>query len=124
MIITQEYCSFGDCSRLIRMHKAKEVSFTEEQVVKLLIQLVRGLQAAYKEDTIHHDIKPANIFICSNGIVKLGDFGVAESTYLEKIYGPQKGQKDVGTLPYMAKEIWDNEEFIDNMDSKDKLKLY
>jgi serine/threonine protein kinase len=64
------------------------------------------------------------LFIDSNGLVKLGDLGVAEMTWVtELIYGPQKGQNDIGTLLYMAYDIWSKEDFTDNMSNEDRKKL-
>lgn len=41
------------------------------------LQTCTGLTAAHKEGVIHRDLKPANIFQCSDGTIKLLDFGMA-----------------------------------------------
>jgi serine/threonine protein kinase len=106
------------------MHRDKKIRFSEEQVLKLLIQSLKGLKAAYDKGINHCDVKPGNLFIDSNGLVKLGDLGVAEMAHLTAwIYGPQKGQNDIGTLLYMAYDIWSKEDFTDNMDEDDRKKL-
>ncbi len=67
-----------------------EIKFSEEQVLKVLIQAVRGLKGAYNEYINHLDIKPQNLFIEAHGIIKLGDFGIAQDPEIKKkFYGPQ-----------------------------------
>ncbi len=45
--------------------------------VDIAIQLCAGLEAAHKQGVVHRDVKPANIWLCLNGTVKLLDFGIA-----------------------------------------------
>lgn len=42
-------------------------------------QLAEGLDTAYKNGVVHRDIKPQNIVINSQGVVKITDFGLARS---------------------------------------------
>lgn len=42
-------------------------------------QMVEGLDTAYKQGVVHRDIKPQNILINSNDMVKITDFGLARS---------------------------------------------
>lgn len=46
--------------------------------VNLMKQCLRGLERAAREGIIHRDIKPGNLLIDDQGIVKLADFGLAE----------------------------------------------
>lgn len=47
------------------------------KVLDIILQVCAGLQYAHNHGVIHQDIKPANIFIMPDGIVKIVDFGLA-----------------------------------------------
>ena len=46
---------------------------------KFAIQICNALEAAHDHDLIHRDIKPQNIIVTADGIVKITDFGIAKS---------------------------------------------
>ncbi len=49
----------------------------EPQVLEIALQIVDGLQAAWKVGMLHRDIKPANILLDSSGVAKIVDFGLS-----------------------------------------------
>ena len=70
----------------------------------LTFQLLNGLLYLHSCHIIHRDLKPANILITSNGVVKIGDLGLARLTYspLQALY---TGDKVVVTIWYRAPEL-------------------
>ncbi len=79
----------------------KTKALTEEQKEHIMIQLLKGLDYAHKNQVIHRDIKPENIFIDKNLNVKLGDFGLALSAEDNFVTNPYS---IVGTPSYMSPE--------------------
>jgi predicted Ser/Thr protein kinase len=50
---------------------------TPERKWKIVEQIGEALVCAHKHGVVHSDLKPANIFVCTSGIVKVMDFGIA-----------------------------------------------
>ncbi|RYG61477.1 hypothetical protein EON64_18545, partial [archaeon] len=44
----------------------------------LFLQLLLALEFVHRKKILHRDIKSSNIFLRSNGTVKLGDFGISK----------------------------------------------
>jgi Tol biopolymer transport system component len=70
-------------------------------------QIARGLAVAHARGIVHRDIKPGNIFVLSDGQVKIVDFGLA------KLAGQLKlttTGRTMGTVLYMSPELGRGEE--------------
>ena len=73
------------------------------EALSVMIQLSSALWCAHTHGIIHRDVKPQNLFMLSDGLVKLGDFGIAES---ENVTITLESSKDiVGSVHYLAPEI-------------------
>lgn len=79
-------------------------SFTQEETVKLGIDLCSALEVCAEKGIVHRDIKPHNIFVNDLGQFKLGDFGVAKV-----IEHTATGMSKKGTYSYMAPEVYHGE---------------
>jgi len=78
-------------------------SLTPAQVVFVGQQVLEPLAVAHRRGIIHRDIKPGNIFVCTDGRVKILDFGLArvlEGSDLE----PTRDGLVLGTVPYLSPE--------------------
>ena len=73
---------------------------SEEEALEVAEQMARALAAAHQRGIVHGDVKPANVFVTRDGIVKLLDFGLA------RVIDASVGRVDElrGTLAYMSPE--------------------
>ena len=74
----------------------------EKTALSIVGGVARGLDHAHKHGVIHRDIKPDNIMVTREGVVKLADLGLARST--EKPDTMTLEGKALGTPYYMAPE--------------------
>jgi serine/threonine protein kinase len=57
----------------------KEGKLDPEVAVGYILQAARGLQYAHEHGMVHRDVKPANMMINDNGIVKVADLGLVKT---------------------------------------------
>ncbi len=71
-----------------------------KEAVDYAEQIAQGLLCAHKKGIVHRDVKPSNIFVTDEGVIKILDFGVAKlgSNMLTKT------GMIVGTMQFMAPE--------------------
>ncbi len=86
-------------------------AFSRDEVLKIGIDICEALSLCEKQNIIHRDIKPDNIFISENGDYKLGDFGIARTASKTMSNMSRKG-----TPNYMAPEIYKNEPYNQSVD--------
>lgn len=67
--------------------------------VYLLRQMLSALSILYKEKIVHRDIKPENIWITEDGVLHLGDFGIARFPSV-----PEEAGKVFGSARYCSPE--------------------
>ena len=71
--IVMEYIEGKHLKQLLK----KRGKLTSEEAVDIMLQVTDGMSCAHDAYIIHRDIKPQNIMILENGLVKITDFGIA-----------------------------------------------
>ncbi|MEW2084804.1 protein kinase [Streptomyces sp. NPDC005283] len=74
-----------------------------QEAARIGAQMAAGLSVAHLQGVIHRDIKPGNIMLTSDRIVKITDFGIARFTD-DASHTLTATGKILGTGPYLAPE--------------------
>ena len=94
--ICMEYVEGNSIKELL-----KEKTLSIEEILKIVIQIAEGLNAAHKKGIVHRDIKSDNIMLTHEGLVKIMDFGLAKLRGVNKV---TKTGSTLGTVAYMSPE--------------------
>jgi eukaryotic-like serine/threonine-protein kinase len=92
-----EYMDGGSVEQMLK----KKGRFGWEETINYCRQVALALEYAHNHGIIHRDLKPANLFMGKDGLVKLGDFGIARDTQATALTA---AGRTVGTYAYMAPE--------------------
>lgn len=112
LYIVMEYVDNGDLATFISNRKKRNKYLSEDEVLRIFVQIVIALQYIHSQNVVHRDLKPQNIFLTKLGLVKIGDFGVSKQ--LNKT--SSLCQTKVGTPYYLSPEIWNNEPYGNKSD--------
>jgi eukaryotic-like serine/threonine-protein kinase len=75
-----------------------------EEVIRIISQVIEGVRALHRRDTLHQDLKPDNILIDADGSVKIVDFGSCRVGGIAEISVPFERGEALGTLDFSAPE--------------------
>ncbi|CAG9315104.1 unnamed protein product [Blepharisma stoltei] len=83
----------------LRYQISKLRNFSEEQVKFFAACIISGLEYLHLLGIIHRDIKPENLVFDKKGYLRITDFGIARTIYIEN------SKETSGTPGYMAPEV-------------------
>jgi serine/threonine protein kinase len=95
--IVMEYVNGKSCAEILR----ERGSLQPGEAVDVLAQSCRGLDYAHRNGVVHRDVKPGNLLVSRERMVKLADFGIAKAAEQSDI---TKVGSVLGTAAYLAPE--------------------
>ncbi|XP_052445306.1 probable serine/threonine-protein kinase Sps1 isoform X3 [Carassius gibelio] len=98
--IVMEYCAGGDLTKKIKTQKEKGF-FEEQQILDWFVQICLALQYIHKNNVLHRDIRPENVFLTEDGYINLGDFGCSKMLERADVYAASH----VGANNYFSPEV-------------------
>jgi predicted Ser/Thr protein kinase len=93
--MAMEYLEGNTLQTLLHNHR----TLSADRIVEVARQVCAGLDYAHSHNVIHRDVKPANIMITNENVVKIMDFGIAKSAADMTTTG-----QVLGTPTYMSPE--------------------
>jgi serine/threonine-protein kinase len=81
--------------------KIKDGPLSVDDALDVSMQICRGLMTAHEKGIVHRDVKPSNIVVTHDGVVKILDFGLAKLAGQARL---TKVGTTVGTVAYMSPE--------------------
>ena len=96
--LVTEFVPGTDLRRLVR----SQGPLSMRQAASVILQAASGLEYAHQQGLIHRDVKPANLLVTPEGIVKVSDLGLA--SFLDDTENDPRAGKIVGTPDYLSPE--------------------
>ncbi|KAI3812833.1 hypothetical protein L1987_17545 [Smallanthus sonchifolius] len=100
--VVMPFMAEGSCLHL--MKSAYPDGFEEPAIASILKETLKALEYLHQHGHIHRDVKAGNILLDTNGVIKLGDFGVSACMFDR---GDRQRSRNtfVGTPCWMAPEV-------------------
>ena len=95
--IVMEYVKGKTLKQLLK----EQGKLNSRDAVKIAIQIGKALECAHRNNIIHRDIKPHNVLLTEEGIVKVTDFGIAKASTSMTI---TNSSKILGSAHYFSPE--------------------
>lgn len=105
--IVMDYAAGGDLQKRIKSQRQKNRYFSENLILDWFTQICLALKHIHDKKILHRDLKSQNIFLTENGLIKLGDFGIAKCLN----FTMEKASTIVGTPYYLSPEIVQNQPY-------------
>jgi serine/threonine protein kinase len=85
----------------LKNYMTRKGRLSYREVISYAEQILHALEHAHSKGIVHRDIKPQNIMILQNGIIKVMDFGIAKLPNAETVTMEDKA---IGTVFYISPE--------------------
>ena len=85
----------------LKSYMSQKGALPLEETISFTEQILRALIHAHSRGIVHRDIKPQNIMLLKNGIIKVADFGIAKLPNAETVTMTDRA---IGTVYYISPE--------------------
>ena len=75
--MTMEFLEGKDLARVLKKFRGRGIPF--EKAAELIEGICDALMHAHKNNLIHYDFKPGNIYVTTSGVAKVFDFGISRA---------------------------------------------
>lgn len=89
----------GTAEAIVKKAQTENTDFNT--VLRLALDVSKGLSFAHSNGVIHRDLKPGNVWLTAEGVAKIGDFGIAFSPAYTRM---TMAGAVLGTVAYMSPE--------------------
>jgi eukaryotic-like serine/threonine-protein kinase len=103
----QMYIAMAYCDGESLADRVTRGPLSLDDAIRIVEQICRGLGKAHASGVVHRDVKPANVMLTTDGVVKIVDFGLAKLSAGSQL---TKSHTSLGTAAYMAPEQLRGEE--------------
>lgn len=100
LYIALEYVEGTDVGKLVEQRGTIPL----KRSLSIVRQVAKALEHAYEQGIVHRDIKPGNLLVRRDGVVKLADMGLARSLDDNTDTSITRAGTTVGTVDYMSPE--------------------
>jgi fused-like protein len=109
IVVVTEYAPHGELLNILK----DDASLAEPTVRAIAAQLAGALHYLHSRRIMHRDMKPQNVLVSSNGVIKLADFGFARALSASTVLLTSIK----GTPLYMAPEIYQDRRYDPSADA-------
>ncbi|ORX67774.1 kinase-like protein, partial [Linderina pennispora] len=96
LFLVMEYLIGGDLAGLLRVWGVMD----EDAARFYTAEIACAIDYLHRNSIVHRDIKPDNVILCSDGHIKLSDFGLSQRAHARK-----SERAFLGTPDYLAPEL-------------------
>ncbi|KAL3307369.1 hypothetical protein Ciccas_014121 [Cichlidogyrus casuarinus] len=96
--IAMPFCPRGELRTLCHAKKNPQGIFPNYLAIYYMACLLEAVHFLHSQNVVHRDIKPQNIFLMQDGLMKLGDFGLA-------VQANERIRRPCGTCGFLSKYV-------------------
>ena len=107
-----EFAERGELYTLIQKRKSQYKLWSEDEIMNYFVQIALAVNHIHEKSVLHRDLKSKNIFVTKEGLLKVGDFGIAKVLNSSS----DVAKTAIGTPYYLSPEICEDKPYNQKSD--------